>query len=409
MTTILAARALLGGRLVGPVRLELAGGRIASVLVGETARRGPAADVELADGTLTPGLLDLQNNGSFGADFADATPQQWTGALADLASRGVTGLEPTIITAPLARLNQAFDRIFAAQQEHADEPVCRVLGAHLEGPFISERRKGAHRAEWMLDPTPEALDTLLRHPSTAAVLLTVTLAPERPHALEAIRRLVSEGVVVSVGHSDATADQVRAAADAGATMTTHIFNAQRPLDHREPGVVGGVLADERYFVGMIIDGQHLHPSTVKIVYAAAPGRVIGVTDAIVTAGLPNHTPLMFGGQPVANDDLGVGRREDGTIAGAGIVLDEAVRRMIAAGLDPALVLASCTEVAARSIRRRDVGRLAPGAFADLVWWGEQWQPRHVWVGGVDVPTADQVPADQVPAPDQGPSPARGPA
>ena len=392
MTTIHAAQALVDGHLVGPVRLELDGRRIASVITGPAAEQGPAADIELGAGTLTPGLLDLQNNGSFGADFADATPQQWADVLTGLASRGVTGLEPTIITAPLAELNEAFDRIHAAQQRHADEPVTRILGAHLEGPFISERRKGAHRAECMLDPTPEALDTLLDNPATAAVLLTVTLAPERPHALEAIRRLADRGVIVSVGHSDATADQVWAAADAGATMTTHIFNAQRPLKHREPGVAGAVLADERFFIGVIIDGQHLHPSVVKIVYAAAPGRAIGVTDAIVTAGLPTTTPLMFGGQSVANDDAGVGRRPDGTIAGAGIVLDEAVRRMIAAGLDPADVLASCTEVAARSLHRTDVGHLVPGALADLVWWDEQWRPRRVWVGGVEIPTSEQVPA-----------------
>ncbi|MGB8020585.1 MAG: amidohydrolase family protein [Candidatus Nanopelagicales bacterium] len=392
MTTIHAAQALVAGRLVGPVRLELDGPRIASVVTGKAAEQGSAADIELRSGTLTPGLLDLQNNGSFGADFAEATPEQWADVLTGLASRGVTGLEPTIITAPLAELNEAFDRIHAAQQRHADEPVCRILGAHLEGPFISEQRKGAHRAECMLDPTSEALDTLLDNPATAAVLLTVTLAPERQHAMAAIRRLTAQGVVVSVGHSDATAEQVWAAADAGATMTTHIFNAQRPLQHREPGVAGAVLADERYFIGVIIDGQHLHPSTVKIVYSAAPGRAIGVTDAIVTAGLPNHTPLMFGGQPVANDDAGVGRRPDGTIAGAGIVLDEAVRRMVAAGLDPALVLASCTEVAARSLRRTDIGQLTPRALADLVWWDEQWYPQGVWVGGTRVPTSEQVPA-----------------
>jgi N-acetylglucosamine-6-phosphate deacetylase len=384
MRTILAPQALVDGALVGPVRLETDGDRITSVVVGEPAEAGPAADVELTGGTLTPGLLDLQNNGSFGADFADATPEQWAEVLTGLASRGVTGLEPTIITAPLADLNAAFDRTYAAQRRHAAEPVCRILGAHLEGPFISERRKGAHRAECMLDPTPDALDTLLGNPATAAVLATVTLAPERPHALEAIRRLVAEGVVVSVGHSDATAAEVWAAADAGATMTTHIFNAQRPLEHREPGVAGAVLADERFYIGTIIDGQHLSPSVVKIVFAAAPGRVVGVTDAIVTAGLPNHTPLSFGGQPVANDETGLGRREDGTIAGAGIVLDEGVRRMIAAGLDPAAVLASCTEVAARSLGRTDVGHLAPGALADLVWWDEHWRPQRVWVGGAEV-------------------------
>lgn len=384
MRSILAPEALVDGALVGPVRLETDGERIVSVVAGDAAEEGPPADVELPGGTVTPGLLDLQNNGSFGADFADATPDQWAQVLTGLASRGVTGLEPTIITAPLDELNAAFDRIRAAQQRHAGEPVCRILGAHLEGPFISEERKGAHRAECMLDPTPDALDTLLSNPATAAVLLTVTLAPERAHALEAIRRLVAEGVVVAVGHSDATAAQVRAAADAGATMTTHIFNAQRPLTHREPGVPGAVLADDRFFIGTIIDGQHLDPSVVKIVFSAAPGRAVGVTDAIVTAGLPNHTPLMFGGELVVNDETGLGRRESGTIAGAGIVLDEGVRRMIAAGLDPATVLASCTEVAARSIRRTDVGHLAPGALADLVWWDEQWRPQRVWVGGVEV-------------------------
>lgn len=387
MTSIHATRALVDGQLVGPVRLEIDGRRIISVVTGEAAEQASTADIVLSTGTLTPGLLDLQNNGSFGADFADATPQQWADVLSGLASRGVTGVEPTIITAPLSELNEAFDRIYTAQQKHLDAPVCRILGAHLEGPFISERRKGAHRAECMLDPTPEALDTLLTNPATAAVLLTVTLAPERPHALEAIRRLAAAGVVVSVGHSDATAEQVWAAADAGATMTTHIFNAQPPLQHREPGVAGAVLSDERFFVGVIIDGQHLHPSTVKIVYSAARGRAIGVTDAIVTAGLPNHTPLMFGGQSVANDDAGIGRRPDGTIAGAGIVLDEAVRRMIANGMDPAEVLASCTEVAARSLRRTDLGHITSGAWADLVWWDEQWHPSRVWVGGSEIPTA----------------------
>ena len=192
------------------------------------------------------------------------------------------------------------------------------------------------------------------------------------------------GIIVSVGHSDATAEEVWAAADAGATMTTHIFNAQRPFSHREPGVPGAVLADPRYFIGTIIDGQHVDPAVVKIVFAAAPGRVVGVTDAIVTAGLPNHTPLMFGGQPVTNDEHGLGRRDNGTIAGAGIVLDEAVRRMVAAGMDPATVIASSTEVAARSLGRTDIGHIAAGALADLVWWDEDWNPRRVWVGGAEV-------------------------
>lgn len=381
MTTILASQALVGGAFVGPVRVVVDEGRLTGVLLGPDATAGPAPDLTLDGGVLTPGLLDLQVNGSFGADFADATPDQWRDVLAGLASRGVTGVQPTIITAPLPEITAAMGRVRAAQVRHREDPLARVLGAHLEGPFISPARKGAHRPECMLDPTPDALDALLGDPDVRAVLRTVTLAPERDHALEAIRRLVADGIVVSVGHSDATAAQVRAAADAGATMTTHIFNAQRPLKHREPGVPGAVLADERFFVGTIIDGQHLDPSIVSVVFAAAAGRVVAVTDAIVTAGLPNHTALMFGGQPVANDDMGLGRRETGTIAGAGIVLDEGVRRMVAAGLDPAAVLTACTETPARSLGRSDVGRLAVGALADLVWWDPAWHPARVWVGG----------------------------
>ncbi len=380
--SISAPAMLRDGLFTGPGTVTVRDGRIAEVTDGP-GTSGPAT-IELDSGVLTPGLMDLQNNGSFGADFADATPEQWTEVLTGLAVRGVTGLEPTIITAPLDELNLAFDRAKVARDAHADQAVCRILGVHLEGPFISEARKGAHRAECMLDPSQEALDELLGNEATREVLLTVTLAPERDHALEAIRRLVAEGIIVSVGHSDATAEEVWAAADAGANMTTHIFNAQRPFGHREPGVPGAVLADPRYFIGTILDGQHVDPAVVKIVFAAAPGRVVGVTDAIVTAGLPNHTPLMFGGQPVTNDEHGLGRRDNGTIAGAGIVLDEAVRRMVAAGMDPATVIASSTEVAARSLGRTDIGHIAAGALADLVWWDEDWNPRRVWVGGAEV-------------------------
>ena len=385
MLTIETAQALAHGAIVGPARLEIDGGRFTSVVTGPATTAYPPPDVTLTNGTLTPGLLDLQINGSFGVDFADATRQQWTKVLTGLAARGVTGIEPTIITAPLEQLHTSFEGIRAVL-DLADKQVCRILGAHLEGPFISDVRKGAHRPEWMLDPSPAALDTLLSHQSVTEVLLTVTLAPERAHALDAIRRLVAAGIVVSVGHTDATATQIGHAADAGATMTTHIFNAQRPLGHREPGVPGAVLADKRYFIGVIVDTKHVHPSIVKVVYQAAAGRAIAVTDAIVTAGLPNHTPLQFGGLPVANDDTGIGRRPDGTIAGAGIVLDEGIRRMIAAGLDPAPVLASCTEVAARSIGRHDLGTLAPGATADLVWWDTTWHPLRVWLAGVEINT-----------------------
>ncbi|MFV0406359.1 MAG: N-acetylglucosamine-6-phosphate deacetylase [Propioniciclava sp.] len=381
---IRAAAGLVDGALIGPIRVGVGAGRITGVVVGAEADAGGPPDVDLGEATLTPGLLDLQINGCFGTDFAGAQPEDWSPILSRLASHGVTGIEPTIITAPLENLPAAFAGVDAAEQAHRDQPVCRILGVHLEGPFISPRRSGMHRTDWMIDPTPEALDALLEPEATRRILTTVTLAPEREHALAAISRLTGAGYIVAVGHSDATADVVRAAGDAGARMTTHIFNAQRPLTHRDPGVPGGVLSDDRFFIGTIIDGLHVDPRVVGIVAESAPGRMVGVTDAIATAGLPPHTPLHFGGYTVANDENGLGRREDGTISGAGILLDEGVRRMVAAGMDAAVILAACTEVPARSLGRTDIGHLVVGSHADLVAWDADLQPRRVWVGGQEI-------------------------
>lgn len=373
-----AARALIAGAFVGPVVIDVAGGRIARI---RPATGEEPVDHDLTDGVLSAGMLDLQVNGSFGVDVAAADEAGWGTLLTGLARHGVTGVEPTVITAPLPDTVDALERIGRARDAFSSEPVARVLGAHLEGPFLSPARKGAHRAEHMLAPEPAHLDALLARPAARAALRTVTLAPELPGALDAIRRLSGEGHIVAVGHSDATAAEVHAAGDAGATMTTHVFNAQRPLKPREPGVPGAVLTDDRFFVGTIIDGRHLDPSVVSLVLATAGRRTVGVTDAIVTAGLDAGTWLDFGGEPVANDPHGLGRRPDGTIAGAGIVLDEGVRRMIAAGLDAAAVLSACTENAARSLGRTDIGHVAEGAAADLVHWDAAWHPSQVWIAG----------------------------
>ncbi len=379
--TIYAVRALLDGAICGPVRVRVRAGRLVEVVRVDEAAVGGRHDVVLPEGVLTPGLVDLQVNGAFGVDLATAHPGGWTSLLAGLAARGVTAVQPTIITAPLADMVAACRRVGEARDGHAGRPVARVLGAHLEGPFLAPVRAGAHPPQHLVDPAPAALDLLLGDERARAVLTTVTLAPERPRALAAVRRLVEAGVVVSVGHTDATADEVWAAADAGATMTTHVFNAQRPLHHRQPGVPGAVLTDPRFFVGTIIDGRHVHPSVVGLVLAAASGRVVGVSDAIVTAGLPPHLPLPFGGSDVEADGHGLGRRSDGTIAGAATLLDDGLRRMISAGLDPAAVLRACTEVPARALRRGDLGVLRVGAHADLVWWDADWYPRRVWLAG----------------------------
>ena len=377
--TVLSVPRLLapGGRWTGPASVELAGGRI--VRVGD-----PRGGLALEGGTLTAGMLDLHNNGAFGADFATAEGPAWHATLAKLAARGVTAVQPTVITAPLPDILAALGRMACADDESANQPVARILGAHLEGPFLSPARRGAHRADWLLDPTPEVLDALLGDPAVRRMLRTVTLAPERPHGLAAIRRLVREGIVVALGHSDASAAEALAAVEAGATMVTHVFNAMRPMGHRDPALPGVALTDARLWCCLIVDGQHVDPVACRLAFQAAGPRLVAVSDSILVAGLPPGTELAFGGMPVRVDDTGLGRRLDGTISGAGIVLDEGVRRMVAAGVDPAQVLRAVTEAPADAIGRADLGRIAPGARADLVWWDEDWMPRRVWIDGVEV-------------------------
>ena len=366
-----AQRVLVDGRLLGPASIEIEGGRIAAVREHEA---GASA------GTLTPGLVDIHTNGAFGVDFATADVPGFRRALAGLARRGTTSVSPTSITAPIPRLIESLDRCGEARDALAGEPVARVLGAHLEGPFLSPARRGAHRAEWMSDPDRDRLAPLLDHPA----LLMMTLAPERPGALEAIGRLAARGVRVSMGHTDATAEQVAAGAGAGATLVTHLYNAMRPFQHRDPGVPAAALLDPRLVCGLIGDGLHVHPLACRLAFQAAAGRIALVSDSVLLAGLPAGGSGRFGGAAAVLDESGLARREDGTICGAGLLLDEGVRRMIGAGIDAALVLDAATRVPARVLGRDDLGRIAPGCQADLVLWDDAWQPRRIWVGGVEV-------------------------
>ena len=254
-----------------------------------------------------------------------------------------------------------------------------MLGVHLEGPFLSEQRRGAHDPQWLRDPSPADVAALLD--AGAGLLRLVTLAPERDGALDAVRALVDAGVLVSVGHSDATAAQVEAAADAGARMVTHLFNAQRPLLHREPGVVGQALADDRLTSGLILDLHHVSAQAARIAFAAAPGRVALVTDAASPAGMPPGR-YALGGQPVVLEDGRPPLRDDGTIAGSALRLDDAVANAVAIGLDLATAVAAASTVPADLVGRPDLGRIAAGATADLVWLGDDLRTRATWVGGV---------------------------
>ena len=374
MHVIGAPRVVADSVPLGPACVAVSDGVILGVAAGETYG-GVPPDVVLPSGVLVPGLVDMQINGCFGVDFVAADPAGWAEVSARLPETGVTSFVPTFITAPVPDLVAGLRRTAALP---ADLGGARVLGVHVEGPFLSPDRHGAHDPALLRDPTPEAVDALIE--AAPGLLRIHTLAPERAGALAAIRRLVDAGVLVSVGHSDATAEQTEAAADAGARLVTHLFNAMRPLHHREPGVVGQGLADPRLTCGLIADLHHVAAPICRLAFAAAPGRIVLVTDAVAAAGMPPGT-YDLGGQQVSVDPLGLPRRPDGTLAGSGLRLDAAIANVVAAGVDLRSAVEAASRLPADILGRPDLGRIEAGGTADLVWLGDDLSARATWLAG----------------------------
>lgn len=347
-------RLALGDRLVDGA-VVIAGGRIVDVLRQPRAGNLPLATRQAA--IVAPGLIDLQVNGGFGVEVG-----RDRSAISDLAAvlprTGVTAFLPTLISSPAGD----YPPLFADLAATADAPGARAIGLHLEGPFLSPARKGAHPAA-AIAAADEAL--FARFLAEPAVRL-VTLAPERPGGLDRTRRLRQRGVLVSLGHTDATAEEFSAGVDAGAGMATHLFNAMSPLGHRAPGAVGAALADERVAVGLIADGVHVHPLALRLTVATkGTAGVVLVSDMMAAAGQPPGR-YRLGPQQVSVDDSSA-RLADGTLAGSILTLDRAVRNLTRwLDCSPALPLRMATETPARLLGLADRGRLAPGCVADLV-------------------------------------------
>lgn len=370
--------ATAGSPIAAPGYVAMAGGVVTAVGRGDPPR---APDIALPGGVLLPGLVDLQVNGYFGEEFLTADADGWARVITRLPQTGTTAFLATFITAPPGVLTAGLRA--AAALIPALPAGARVLGVHVEGPFISPRWKGAHHEAWITEPSAGAVAELLD--AGRGVLRLVTLAPERPGGMSAVTRLTEAGVLVSVGHSDATARQVAEAADHGARMVTHLFNAQRPMHHREPGVVGQALTDERLTSGLIADMHHVSPQVCVLAFRAAPGRICAVTDAAACAGMPPGS-YQLGGEPI---ELPPGDGEppvrgDGTLAGSGLRMDAAVGNLVAAGIGLVEAVIAATRVPADLIGRPDLGRIAPGAAADLAWLGDDMRTRATWIGGEQV-------------------------
>lgn len=345
--------------------VEVVDGRIAAVGLSGGGGRGIAI----------AGLVDLQVNGFGGVDFGAADTAGYRRAGEGLLECGVTAFQPTLITAPE-------EELVAALAQVPREPIGpRVIGVHLEGPFLSPLRLGAHPIPARREPDPALLGRLL----DAGPVSEMTLAPERDGALELIDILNARGVVASCGHSDATAEQARRAFDRGATTVTHLFNAMRPFGHRDPGIAGAALARDDVIVQVILDGHHLAEETARVVWRAAAGRIALVSDAIAAAGIGDGS-YRLGSVDVEVRD-GVARREDGVLAGSSMTLIAAVRRLHALGVPLADAVSAATAVPGRVVRRPSLGNLRPGADADIVVLDDALEIRAVFVGGEDLVAA----------------------
>jgi N-acetylglucosamine-6-phosphate deacetylase len=323
--------AVAGDRLV-PGDIEIHDGAIVATGCASPNGRGIAA----------PGFVDLQLNGFDGVDFLHADAAAYRRVDEALLTTGVTAYLPTLVTAPEEELSAALREV----------PRNR-LGAHLEGPFLSPERLGAHTRSARRDPDRALLERLL----AAGPVQLVTLAPELAGAHELIDLLLARGITASCGHSDATAEEAHAAFDRGARTVTHLFNAMRPFAHRDPGIAGAALARQDVIVQLILDGHHIAPETGAIVWRAAAGRLALVTDAVA----------------------GSTRMPDGTLAGTNLTMLEAVRNLHALGASLVEALAAASTVPARVLGLST--HLAPGASANIVVVDDSLELRAVYVGG----------------------------
>jgi len=349
---ITAARVVTPDGVLAPGAVEVDDGVI--VAVEPVATAAP-------DWTLAPGFIDIQCNGFDDIDVAQARDDRdWDRLAAHLSRQGVTAWCPTVITRPLDRYGEVLARIEGAARRGLSEdgmPLPAMLGVHLEGPFLGGA-PGAHDVDLI---APIDLGFLRALPDLVRI---VTLAPEQPDARTAIAELRARGIVVALGHSTASYEDARAAVNAGAQLVTHCFNGMSAFHHRRPGLLGAALTDDRVAVSLIADLQHVHPAGISLAFRAKPqGQIILVSDAIAWRGIGTHLP-------------------DGTLVGATVGLDTAVRNaVLAAHVDLVDAIEAASTAPARLLGDHGRGRIAVGARADLVALDGDLRVARTWIAG----------------------------
>ena len=348
-------------------------GRFTQVFSGTVEEPGE----NLQGAYVIPGLVDVHNHGNSGADFSDGKPEGLRTMGRYLAENGVTSFAPASMTLPYEILAAAFATAVAYRQEGAPGHA-RLMGIQMEGPFFSEKKKGAQNGAYLKDPDFEAFKKL--YEGCEGLVRIVDVAPELPGAAEFTAK-ASELCTVSVAHTDATYEQAAAVFQSGARHLTHLFNAMPPIHHRKPGVIGAAAERECVTAELICDGLHVHPSVVRMAFKLFPGRICLVSDALRCCGMPDGE-YVLGGQPVFLKD-GIARLADGTIAGSASNLYSCMLNAIDFGIPVAEAINAATITPARQLGRdSEIGSIEEGKLADFVVCDEALRRKAVYIGGV---------------------------
>ncbi|MBN3525596.1 N-acetylglucosamine-6-phosphate deacetylase [Paenibacillus apiarius] len=366
----------------GIVRVE--NGRIAFIgkrsELTEAQQLGWAPDaIDAHGGWVLPGFIDLHVHGGFGSDFMDATSDAYNAITKFHMEHGTTAMLATSMT----QSREALDRVMVAVDDYMKQGMkyTQLAGVHLEGPFVNPKYKGAQNAEFMIDPQIGWFEDW--HARFPGLMKQVSLAPERNNALEAIRWLRAHAVNAAAAHTAATYDEVTRAANAGLNQAVHTFNAMTPIHHRDPGVAGAVLTDDRITAEIIADGIHVHPACIKMLTRSkAPGKLVIITDAMSAAGMPDGQ-YDLGGLAVTMRH-GVCRLTEGdSLAGSTLTMIQAFKNMVNfVGLTVPEVSQLASLNPAQQIGIADVtGSIEIGKQADLVWTDPELNIQRVWVKG----------------------------
>ncbi len=360
------ATAYLNGRFYGHISIRTRGDVITEAGTSLSPRPGEET-VDLRDDFLLPGFVDVHIHAFKGMDTM-AGEEAVRHMSRELKKVGVAAFLPTTMSASLPDTKAALAGIDSVMKRPEPQGA-NVLGAHMEAPYLNAHRCGAQVAAHFLPPSMESWLQMTGEFASAARI--ITLAPELSGAEAWIRQIASRRIVVSIGHSDATCEQTHLAADWGATHVTHLFNAQTPLHHREPGVPGAALTDDRLYAEVIGDGIHLHPDILRLtIRAKGREKTVLVTDAMEAAGMKEGT-YQLGGQQVTVKD-GAARLSSGTLAGSTLTMAKGLRNLIRFGLEPEDAIFMATQAPADSIGEKLLGRIAAGAPAVFTRWDKGW-------------------------------------